>query len=78
MINKCDLVSAEVLAQLQAILHRLNPAARVMTTAQGRVEPGAILNTGLFSFDHVGDFIGWLAEPRGTHTPESDYHHPNN
>jgi G3E family GTPase len=72
VINKCDLVRAEELAQLQAILGRLNPTARILTTERGRVEPGAILNTGLFRFDQAGGFIGWLAEPRGTHTPETE------
>lgn len=72
VINKADLVSADDLAYLDAILHHLNPAARILHTTWGRVAIEQIINTGLFDFEQAEQSPGWLQELRGTHVPETD------
>ncbi|MFN3332416.1 MAG: GTP-binding protein [Caldilinea sp.] len=72
VINKCDLVDATALGQLEAFLRRLNPQARIVCTQHGRIDPAEILNTGRFSFEHAGRFVTWLAEPRHSPTPETE------
>ena len=72
VINKADLVSAEDLGQLQAILRHLNPEARQIVTTRGVVEPSAILNTGLFDFERAQRLPGWAKELSGVHTPVTE------
>lgn len=72
VINKADLVSAEDLGQLQAILRHLNPDARQIVATRGIVEPAAILNTGLFDLEQAQSLPGWVKELNGVHTPETE------
>jgi G3E family GTPase len=72
VINKIDRVSADALARLEALLRRLNPTARMIRAEHGRVNPADVLDTGRFSFAQAERAAGWLEEPRGTHTPETE------
>jgi G3E family GTPase len=72
VISKCDLVDAEDLAYLRAILGKLNPKARIIETVRGAVPLGEMLNTGLFDMTHAEAHPGWLAEAPGTHVPETE------
>ncbi|MBK9169443.1 MAG: GTP-binding protein [Bryobacterales bacterium] len=72
VINKADLVSAEDLSRLQAILRHLNPEARHVVATRGLVDPGAILNTGLFDLERAQTLPGWVKELNGVHTPETE------
>lgn len=72
VISKPDLVSADELARLQGILAALNPRARQLVAQDGRIDPAAILGTGLFDFDAAANAPGWLAELRGEHVPETE------
>jgi G3E family GTPase len=72
IINKTDLVDADDLAYLEAILRQLNPAARIIRAAQGRVPLDALLDTHSFDMEHAAGHPGWLAEAPGTHTPETE------
>jgi G3E family GTPase len=73
IVNKADLVKPNQLAELQAVLKRLNPGARIVSSRFGQVPPTTILNTGLFDYDKASQSAGWIAElERGTHTPETD------
>jgi len=72
VINKADLVSAEDLGQLQAILRHLNPEARQIVATRGVVQPSAILNTGLFDLERAQSLPGWVKELNGVHTPETE------
>ncbi|RKS93075.1 G3E family GTPase [Microbacterium sp. AG790] len=72
ILNKTDLVDAEELETVRAFLSRLNPRARQITTAYGRVDLDQVLDTGLFDHDVAADSPGWLQEINGeTHTPET-------
>jgi G3E family GTPase len=72
VINKCDLVDEAALGRLEAFLRRLNPRARILRTDHGQVDPVEVLNTDSFSFEHAGNFVTWLLEPRYTPTPETE------
>lgn len=72
VISKTDLVSAERLQRLSAILHSLNSRARIIQADNGQVELRQILNTGLFNFEQAQQAPGWLAELRGEHKPETE------
>jgi G3E family GTPase len=62
VINKADLVSSDELAELTAILHRLNPVAQIQTTTLSQVPLATILNTQLFDFDRASSAAGWMQE----------------
>jgi G3E family GTPase len=72
VINKIDLVDADDLVYLQAILKKLNPSARIVLAKQGRVPLDALLDTHAFDMEQAAGHAGWLAEAPGTHTPETE------
>jgi G3E family GTPase len=72
VINKADLVSEAELRQLEDILHRLNPDARLIRAVNGQVPLEAVLNTGRFDFAKAAQAPGWLKELRGEHVPETE------
>lgn len=72
LLNKIDLVSAEDVAQLEAIIRHLNPEAQIVHTMQGQVPLHKVLNTGLFDFERAQQAPGWAKELRGEHIPETE------
>ncbi len=70
IVNKIDLVGADDLLRLEALLRRLNPTAKLLRTEHGRISLSDVLNTGHFDFDRASTFSEWLSgEP---HTPETE------
>jgi G3E family GTPase len=72
VLNKADRLEEAELAQLQALLEKINPAARQIVTSHGQVDPRAILNTGLYREEEASRMAGWLEELEGRHTPETE------
>lgn len=73
IVNKADLVSEEHMGVLKAAIHKLNPTARILESSYSKVEPSAILNTGLFNFDEAEQSAGWIEElKKEEHTPETE------
>lgn len=72
LINKTDLVTEDQAGQLEEILHRLNPDARLIRIQHGQVEPSVILNTGMFDFAKAQQAPGWYKELQGDHIPETE------
>eukprot|EP01027_Heterolobosea_sp_BB2_P006327 GEZU01009580.1.p1 GENE.GEZU01009580.1~~GEZU01009580.1.p1 ORF type:complete len:419 (+),score=182.80 GEZU01009580.1:418-1674(+) len=72
LINKIDLVSEEEVAQIEKLVHKLNPNAIIKRTKHSKVDLKDILNTGLFDFSKAASQTGWLKEMRGEHTPETE------
>lgn len=73
LLNKCDMVTAEELNKLEAILRRMQPGAKIIRTVRGQVDPAEILNTGLFDFEKASQAPGWIQElQKEHHTPETD------
>ena len=72
VVNKTDLVTADELAALQALLRKLNPGAEQVLAQEGRVPLAKVLGTGKFDFDRAATSPGWLAELRGQESSEAD------
>jgi len=72
IINKIDLIDTEQQQQLLAILHHLNPRAKIQIAEFSKVPLDSILNTQLFDFEQAAQAPGWLKELRGEHTPETE------
>ncbi|WP_442838843.1 zinc metallochaperone GTPase ZigA [Acinetobacter baumannii] len=72
VLNKVDLITAMEKQQLFAILHKLNPRAKIEVAEFGKVDLDKVLNTNLFDFNAASQAPGWLKELRGEHTPETD------
>ncbi|MEQ2528513.1 GTP-binding protein [Robertmurraya yapensis] len=73
ILNKCDLLKEEELKQLEVLLRKLQPAAKFYRSTKGKIEPSAVLNTGLFDFETASESAGWLQELEAPeHTPETE------
>jgi len=73
ILNKCDQVAPDELAQLESVLRKLQPQARLIRASRGQVEPHEILNTGLFDFERASQSAGWIWElEKEEHVPETD------
>jgi G3E family GTPase len=72
IINKTDQSSPYKLEQIKRLIAKLNPGARIITTSDGQIEPGEILNTGLFDLVKTSQGAGWLKELTNKQIPEMD------
>ncbi len=73
LLNKCDKVEEAELEELEGILRKLQPRAKIIRTSYGKVDPAEILNTGLFDFDEASRSAGWIKEMEASvHTPETE------
>ena len=72
IVNKVDLLEHSDLERLEALLRRLNPRARIVRAAHGRVPPDVLIGTGAFDFDRAAEAPGWLAALRGEEASEAD------
>ncbi|ADL47591.1 GTP-binding protein [Micromonospora aurantiaca (nom. illeg.)] len=72
VVNKTDLISSQNLAVVEALLTRLNPAARQGRAVHGRVAPAEILHTARFDLERAETAPGWVAELNGGHVPETE------
>ena len=72
ILNKTDGLDEDEIAEIEAILRRLNPAARIERAQFGHVDLAKILDTGAFDFEKAAQSPGWLQELRGTHVSETE------
>ncbi|SHN44582.1 GTP-binding protein [Chitinophaga sp. CF418] len=73
ILNKTDLVTAEDLGMLQAVIRKMNANARIIPSSFGKIELQNILNTGLFDFEETSQSAGWIEElNKSHHTPETE------
>ncbi|SDD41682.1 GTP-binding protein [Natrinema hispanicum] len=74
LLNKCDLVDAETLAEIEEMLSVLQPRAEIVRTEHGNVDPELILDTGRFDLEEASQSAGWLQELREPHESAEDEH----
>ncbi|PSL24522.1 GTP-binding protein [Chitinophaga ginsengisoli] len=73
ILNKTDLITAEELGMLQAVIRKMNANARIITSSFGKVDLQHILNTRLFDFEETSQGAGWIEElNKSHHTPETE------
>lgn len=72
LISKTDLITAQQLVELTAILRSLNPSAEIIPMVKGQVPLEKLLDTNAFNFEQAQQAPGWLKKMRGEHTPETE------
>lgn len=72
LLNKTDLVPPETVALLKALLHKLNPTARIIPVTYGQLPVAELLHTGLFDFETALSSAGWKKELEQGHVPETE------
>ncbi|MBD3919266.1 GTP-binding protein [Paenibacillus sp. PR3] len=73
LLNKCDMIDERELIELENVLRKLQPTAKLIRTIKGQVDPVEILNTGLFDFEEASRSAGWIKElEKPVHTPETE------
>lgn len=77
LLNKCDLVDADRLDEIEATLRALQPRAELIRTEHGRVSPDRILDRGLFDLGDVSDSAGWkrAMNHEEEHNHDESHHH---
>jgi G3E family GTPase len=68
LISKADLITAPRLAQLQAQLHALNPAAQILPMVKGDIPLPAIMDTRRFNLAGLARSPGWQQKMDGAAT----------
>jgi G3E family GTPase len=73
VLNKADLVSEHHLQELKAVLKKLNPSAKIITSSFGKVQISDIIHTKLFDYEEASQSAGWIQElNQSTHKPETE------
>ncbi|PWV55697.1 GTP-binding protein [Chitinophaga sp. S165] len=73
ILNKTDLITQEELGMLQAVIRKMNAAARIIPSSFGRIDLQQVLNTHLFDFEETSQSAGWIEElNKSHHTPETE------
>lgn len=73
ILNKTDLITKADLGLLKAVIHKLNPEARLLESTFGQVKLSEILDVQLFDFEHATTVDNWQKELETTvHLPESE------
>ena len=62
LLNKCDMVSDDVLNEIETVVARLGPRAEVIRTTYSEIDPGKIVDTGTFDFEEATRAPGWKHE----------------
>ncbi len=72
LLNKADLVTKESLAELNAIIKKLNPEAKIITTSHSKISLNEVINTNLFDYEKAEASAGWIKELENEHIPETE------
>ncbi|MEJ9228360.1 GTP-binding protein [Peribacillus butanolivorans] len=72
LLNKIDLMKAEEVAELNAVLQKINPDARIFETSHSQVPLKEVMNTHLFDFEKASQGAGWIKELNEEHIPETE------
>jgi G3E family GTPase len=72
ILNKVDLISPRDAKELEGVLKKLNPEAKIIQTTFCQVPLDEILNTHLFDFEKASQAAGWIKELNEEHTPETE------
>ncbi|MFG0287572.1 MAG: zinc metallochaperone GTPase ZigA [Rhodopirellula sp. JB044] len=72
VVNKTDLVTAMDLKQLEQVIRRLNPKAKILHSRESRVPLEEVMGTGRFELSEAESSPGWLEVPRGQEQTETE------
>ena len=71
LLNKASEVSADELAQVEAVIRAIQPKAQIIPCDYGDVDLSLLVDTGLFDFEAVATSAAWVAE---VENPETTAH----
>lgn len=74
VVAKVDRVTEAHAAQVEALLHQLNPGARIVRAARGDVPIDALVSTRLFDLEALEQAPGWSAALRGEPAERDERH----
>lgn len=60
LLNKADMISADELAHIKAVIHEIQPKAEILECNYGDVELDKIINTHSFDFAKVATSARWI------------------
>lgn len=72
ILNKTDLIDESDLKLIRAVIHKLNPSAKLLESSFSKIDIREILNTGLFDFESASQGAGWIKELQHDHQPETE------
>jgi len=72
LLNKVDLINSKDAQELESLLRKLNPEAKIIKTSFSSIPLDEVLNTKLFDFEKVSQAAGWIKELNEEHIPESE------
>ena len=72
VLNKVDLLNDESAKELEAVLRKLNPEAKVIKSTFSDILLTNILHTNSFDFEKMSQAAGWIKELNEEHTPETE------
>lgn len=72
LVNKIDRISKVAANEVQAVVRRLNPNAKILLTEHSRVDLKTLLNTNSFDMEKAQAAPGWLKELNNEHVPETE------
>ncbi|KAK5631470.1 hypothetical protein RRF57_007184 [Xylaria bambusicola] len=72
VINKCDLVSKDVVNRIKGTVLNLNPGAKIITSVRSSFDLKEILDTHTFSYEKAALSSGWLKSINEEITPETE------
>ncbi|MCL7418122.1 MAG: GTP-binding protein [Halalkalicoccus sp.] len=67
LLNKTDLVDEGRLAEIEAVVERLQPRAEIVRTTHSEIDPGRVLGTGRFDLQDAQRHVGWKRELASGH-----------
>ncbi|MFP3511212.1 GTP-binding protein [Peribacillus sp. SIMBA_075] len=72
LLNKVDLMKPEDIGELNGVLQKINPDARIIETDHSQVPLKEVINTHLFDFEKASQGAGWIKELNEEHIPETE------
>ena len=72
LLNKMDLMKPEDIEELNGVLQKINPDARIIETDHSQVPLKEVMNTHLFDFEKASQGAGWIKELNEEHIPETE------
>ncbi|MCM3791450.1 GTP-binding protein [Domibacillus indicus] len=72
VLNKVDLLNDKSAEELEAVLRKLNPEAKVIKSVFSDIPLTSILHTSSFDFEKMSQTAGWIKELNEEHTPETE------
>ncbi|AMM94888.1 GTP-binding protein [Peribacillus simplex] len=72
LLNKMDLMKPEDIGELNGVLQKINPDARIIETDHSQVPLKEVMNTHLFDYEKASQGAGWIKELNDEHIPETE------